>query len=92
MGRQLGKGFGSDEYSREELIAQIGSQMLLNRFKIVCDEPEEDNDIAYIEGWAKHLKEHEREITKAAIQAEKAMEYFIEIAEKQIAKRKPKAS
>jgi antirestriction protein ArdC len=72
MGRQLGKGFGSDEYSREELIAQIGSQMLLNRFKIVCDETEEDNDIAYIEGWAKHLKEHEREITKADIQAEKA--------------------
>jgi antirestriction protein ArdC len=94
MGRQLGKGFGTDTYSREELIAQIGSQMLLNRFKITCDETEEDNDIAYISGWASHLKEHEREITRAAIQAERAMDYFVDVAEQQINKRKqkPKAS
>lgn len=84
LNRKLGENFGTESYSREELIAQIGSQLLLNHFKIVCDEEEEINDIAYIDGWVSHLKEHEREISIAALQAEKAMNYFLEVAEKQL--------
>ena len=81
LGRRIRNDFGSSGYSREELIAQIGSQMLLNIFRIVCDESEEENDIAYIDSWLEHLKEHSKELAIAASQAEKAAQYFIAKAE-----------
>lgn len=86
LNRFLGKEFGNDAYMREELIAQIGSQMLLSHFKIVCDEvPDDiDNDIAYIDGWATRLKEKNMEIAKAAAQAEKAIQYFLDVAERKM--------
>ena len=86
LSRFLGKEFGNDAYMREELIAQIGSQMLLAHFRILCDEnPEDlDNDIAYIDGWASRLKEKSMEITKAAAQAEKAVQYFLDVAERKM--------
>lgn len=82
LDRHTGQMYGSEQYSREELVAQIGSQMLLTHFKIADDNDDEENDIAYIDGWASHLKEHTREIVKAASQAEKAIQYFLETAEK----------
>lgn len=92
LDRRLGKGFGTDDYCREELVAQIGAEMLLNQFKIVCDQNEENNDIAYISEWVNHLRNHEREIVIAAQQAERACEYFMETAEKQMASRKKKTA
>ena len=56
--------------------------MLLSHFHIVDDSNDEYNDIAYIQGWASHLKDHTQEIVKAASQAEKAMQYFLETAGK----------
>lgn len=81
MNRNIRNNFGSSNYSREELIAQIGSQMLLNQFRIVCDDNEEENDIAYIDGWLSHLKEHSKELAIAASHAEKAAMFFVEKAE-----------
>ncbi len=92
VGRYLGKNFGSDAYSREELVAQIGSQMLLSYFRIAYDDEEFVNDIAYIDGWASKLKNNVTEIAKAAAQSEKAMQYFLETAEQQMKKRKKKAA
>lgn len=87
MKRDVNNGFGDDGYSKEELIAEIGSQMLLNYFEIIAeDEKEELNDVAYIKGWSDHLKDNKGEIVKASCQAEKAMKYFIDIAEKQLMK------
>ena len=92
VGRSLGKTFGSDAYSREELVAQIGSQMLLAHFQIAFDDEEFVNDVAYIDGWASKLKDNVTEIAKAAVQSEKAMQYFLETAEQQMKKRKKKAA
>lgn len=69
LNRRVGKQFGSDMYSREELVAQIGSQMLLAQFQIADDNDDLANDIAYIDGWASKLKESKQEIAKAAAQA-----------------------
>lgn len=85
LGRELGSGFGSTQYCKEELVAEIGSQMALNQFGIVPDnEKEFDNDVAYISGWASYLKEHKKEILVASNRAMKAVEYFIEVAERQL--------
>ena len=93
MNRQLGSLFGDElhsreVYSREELIAQIGSCMLCNLFGIVDDDKSEvsDNDIAYLQGWASYFKENSNtELAKASCQAQKAVQYFIKTAERQLA-------
>lgn len=92
IGRSVGKSFGSDAYSREELVAQIGSQMLLAHFQIAYDDSEFENDVAYIDGWASKLQDNVTEIAKASAQAEKAMQYLLDMAEEQMKKRKKKAA
>lgn len=92
IGRSLGKSFGSDSYSREELVAQIGSQMLLAYFQIAYDDCKFENDVVYIDGWASKLKDNVTEISKASIQAELATQYFLETAEAQINKVKKKVA
>ena len=83
--REVGRNFGSEKYSREELVAQIGSAILLNEFEVVPDSTKEkDNDIAYIKGWADHLKDNKSEIVRASHLAENAVNYFLEKAEQQI--------
>uniref|UniRef100_UPI0040572E05 zincin-like metallopeptidase domain-containing protein n=1 Tax=Acetatifactor sp. TaxID=1872090 RepID=UPI0040572E05 len=92
LNRSLGKSFGSDAYSREELIAQIGSQIMLTHFQIAYDDKEFENDIAYIDGWSSKLKKNVQEIAKAAAQAEKAMQYFLDTAEEHMRKCKKKTA
>lgn len=87
LGRQLGDAFGSEQYSKEELVAQIGSCMLCNIFGIVDDNTDAitENDIAYIQGWSSFVKESKAaEITRSSCQAGKAAQYFIEVAERQL--------
>lgn len=72
-------------YSREELVAEIGSQILLSHFGIIPEgDAEIDNDIAYIRGWAEHLNDNQTEIVRASCQAQKSVEYFMEVAERQL--------
>lgn len=83
--RDTGKSYGSDAYSKEELVAQIGSAMLLNVFEIIPESDKiQDNDIAYIKGWAEHLKNNKSEIVRASCLAENAARHFLDTAEQQI--------
>ena len=65
-----------ERYSQEELVAQIGSQMLLNWFGIVPEPEDFDNDVAYIAGWSSFLKEKRRAIFSASTQAQKAFDFI----------------
>lgn len=90
VGRSVGKNFGSDAYSREELVAQVGSQMLLSHFQIAYDDKEFENDVAYIDGWTSILKSNVSEISKASAQAEMSLKYFLDTAEIQMKQKKKK--
>ena len=68
--------FGSEDYSREELVAEIGSAMLCNNVGINCDKAF-NNSVAYIQGWLKKLKDDNRMIVWAASRAEKAARYIL---------------
>lgn len=46
-----------ENYSLEELVAEIGSAMLIAQFQILDDSPNKDNDINYISGWRKFIKD-----------------------------------
>ncbi len=66
--------FGSEKYSKEELIAEMGAAFLCGQ----CDIGEEvfDNSVAYIQGWLKVLKDDPRFIISAAAQAQKAVDWI----------------
>ncbi|MFD0878355.1 zincin-like metallopeptidase domain-containing protein, partial [Massilia pinisoli] len=68
--------FGDKNYSKEELVAEIGSSFLCNFFGIntpVLDENQE----AYVKGWLKALKEDVKLIFEAATEAQKAFNFLI---------------
>lgn len=64
--------FGSGEYSREELVAEMGSAMSLNRLGIETKHSLR-NSVAYIQSWLSVLKEDNRAVVYASSRAEKAV-------------------
>jgi antirestriction protein ArdC len=67
--------FGSDAYSMEELIAEIGTAYLCSVTGIA--QAEFENSAAYIKGWLTNFKNDKRFIVKAAAQAQKAVDYLL---------------
>ncbi len=67
--------FGSADYSREELVAEMTSAFLCNAVQIL--KPVQDNTVAYLQGWLKALKADSKAIFIAAGQAQKAFEYIV---------------
>jgi len=77
LNRELGNEYGSEKYSKEELVAEIGSQFLLSE----CDISSEscfNNSLAYLQGWMNSIKEDPALITFAAQRAQKAVRYVLE--------------
>jgi antirestriction protein ArdC len=68
------KDYGVDDYSKEELVAEIGACYLATMAGI---ERTIDNSVAYINGWLNKLKSDKRMVVYAAAQAEKAAEYIL---------------
>ena len=70
--------FGSQDYSKEELVAEIGSAYLCNISGIV--DRTIDSSAAYIAGWLKRLRDDKRCVITAAAQAQKASDYILDVA------------
>lgn len=68
--------FGNEEYSREELVAEIGSAMLCNRTGL-DNEKAFKNSVAYIQNWLQALKNDPKMIVWAAGRAEAAAKYIL---------------
>ena len=67
--------FGSEEYSAEELVAEISAQILCQSCGITRTL---DNAAAYCQSWANHLRgENARNIVSACTAAQKAADYII---------------
>jgi len=66
--------FGSEEYSREELVAEIGACFLCGMSNI---QGVFDNNVAYIESWIKALQNDSKMVVVAAAQAQKAADYIL---------------
>lgn len=69
--------FGSGEYSKEELVAEIGSAISLNKLGIETDFSFK-NSTAYIQAWLSHLRDDNRLVVTAASKAEKAVQRIFE--------------
>lgn len=69
--------FGSETYSFEELIAEIGSCYLTAIGGVGIGNLE--NNAAYIQGWLKILQNDKKFIIQAASKAQRAVEYILNI-------------
>lgn len=68
--------FGSNDYSKEELIAEIGSASLMNIIGIETGKTFQ-NSTAYIQSWLSVLKNDVKFIVSASGKAEKAVNYIL---------------
>lgn len=67
--------FGSAEYSREELVAEMGAGFLCAHAGI--ESATLENSAAYIQSWLKVLKDDRRAVIVAAGQAQKAADFIL---------------
>lgn len=77
LNRHTGKDqfvFGSHDYGREELVAEMGSAFLCAEAGI---ESTFDNSAAYINGWMRTIKEDPRAVVVAAGAAQRAADYIL---------------
>ncbi|MBZ5643710.1 MAG: ssDNA-binding domain-containing protein [Acidobacteriia bacterium] len=67
--------FGSEDYSKEELVAEMGAAMLCGVAGIESETL--DNSAAYLQSWINRLRSDARLIVSAASQAQKASDYIL---------------
>lgn len=68
--------FGSDEYSKEELVVELGSASLMNIIGIETKKSFR-NSSAYIQNWLSVLRNDIKFIVSASSRAEKAAKYIL---------------
>lgn len=67
--------FGTENYSKEELVAEMTAAFLSGVHKIEMQTL--DNSAAYIKSWLKKLKDDPKMVVLAAAQAQKAADYIL---------------
>ena len=67
--------FGSPDYSREELVAEMGAAFLCGEADIL--DTSIDQSAAYIDGWLSKLRNDRKLVVTAAAQAQKAADYVL---------------
>lgn len=78
LNRDIDCHYGSEVYSKEELIAEIGAAMLMSTLGIDTKQSFR-NSTAYIQGWLRQIQQDERLVVSAAGKAEKATRYILNI-------------
>ena len=82
LDRTKGKRFGDTQYAFEELIAELGSAFLCEKYAVKGDIRHE----GYIQSWLKALKNDNKMIFKASAYAQKSTDYIVNFeALKQVA-------
>lgn len=69
--------FGSDPYSREELVAEMGAAFICGHCGI--EHKTIDQSAGYIQSWLGKLKEDRRLVVHAAVQAQKACDFILDV-------------
>jgi antirestriction protein ArdC len=71
-------GFGSKPYSKEELVAEMGASFL-SYYSQIDYESVYENSASYLTGWLKVLKQDPRFIFKVSADAQKAVDYILNL-------------
>lgn len=89
LARKTGVFFGSERYSREELVAELGSMFVTATLGLEMGDDVEHNHAAYIQNWLRNLaKETDKDdavdpndLFRAASKASKACDYLMDAYE-----------
>jgi antirestriction protein ArdC len=76
LARTFGERFGDTDYSREELVAEMGAAFLCAMGGVACERMEQ-NTCAYLQGWIEKLERDNRLIFQAAAKAQSAVDWMI---------------
>lgn len=79
LDRKLGNGFGTPDYAKEELRAELASYFLADKLGIPHEAGGLDQHAAYIKSWVQVLKDDKDEIFRAARDAEQITEYVLQL-------------
>lgn len=78
LGRKMEGKFGSKEYAKEELVAELSSSFMSMEMGLPHSLASHDNHVMYLKSWLQCLKDDTTFISRAANQAGKAAEYQME--------------
>lgn len=81
LGRKTRNEFGSEEYAKEELVADISSAFLTADLGLPPSEPSTETHKAYIQNWSSVLENKPAVLFSAIGKAEKAADYIEEKGE-----------
>lgn len=74
-GLEVCAAFGSEKYSKEELVAEMGSAIAISRLGIDSEKCFK-NSVSYLKGWMEAISKDNKLIVIAAGKAEKAVKYI----------------
>ena len=77
LNRDLRNRFGSHDYAREELRAEIGKVMTCTELGIAVSDADFSNNAAYIASWLEKLRSDRKEIFRAAADAQRIADYLL---------------
>lgn len=78
LGRKMEGKFGSAEYAKEELVAELSSSFMSMEMGLPHNLASHENHVMYLKSWLQCLKDDTTFISRAANQAGKAAEYQLE--------------
>ena len=76
LNRPIENAWKTDDYSKEELVAEMASAFVLNVLGLDTSKTDR-NSTAYVKGWAKRLGDEPRMIVSAGNQASKAADWLL---------------
>jgi antirestriction protein ArdC len=77
LDRDLRNRFGSHDYAREELRAEIGQMMICGELGIAVSDSDFSNNAAYVASWLEKLRSDRKEIFRAAADAQRIADYLL---------------
>lgn len=82
LNREMNGKFGSKEYTREELVAEFSSVFIGQQLGLNYEKKDLENSKAYLQRWAKQLKEDKNLLYDAIKDAEIASKSIVQMKEK----------
>ena len=79
LDRDIKNSFGSEDYAKEELVAEIGAAILCQLLGI--ETTIRANHAQYLNGWIKYIKEDSKVMVQAFTKATKAVDYLYSFQE-----------
>ncbi len=77
LNRKIGNKMGSNDYAKEELVAEFGSMFLMPEVGVKNTEKNDEQHTAYIQAWSKNIKKDPNYLFDAIKEGAKSADYVL---------------